>query len=213
MIAFANSLSQFFADNLALHEAKAYGVPSSYSWAARPNRDQWNAVPDGFTSVLGWGQCFFAADAPQLDATIEIRNMRTYAKTAAGWALLQTGKTDGAMFWPDFHENLNEPPAAYVSDDVKTSVRLKFGRAYHWWPKARSTIPAGYEALLVLIEARAVDSDSMLIGLGADFWKSSSAPYPNNAGVGVGRFRKLTRNFETYGFTTASLQNLAEFSA
>lgn len=211
MIAFRKSLSQICAENNMPHEAVPYGVPVGYSWREKPVRDQWNNQPVGYTHWLGWGQFFFASDAQVIDATVQFRNMRTYALTPGGWTLLSAEDCDGAQFNPDFSGNAATPAIASTLDAGLATVRFQGGKAYHFWPKHRATIPVETLAYLVLIEARAIDSAGIMLGLGADYWLSASAPYPNNKGVAVGRFSRLTTTWDTYGFTTATETQLSTF--
>lgn len=137
--------------------------------------------------------------------------METWVMADGRWQLVQSGATDGAMFWPDFHANIADPPleTAAIPDGMR--IRFGHGRAYHFWPRVRAALPVGYESLLCLVEARAVGSTDMLLGLGADYWKDRSAPWPNNAGVGVGHMRRLGATWDSYGFTTATLDALRTF--
>ena len=105
----------------------------------------------------------------------------------------------------------------------ETRVTIPAGRAFHYWP-SQGRVNLGGEALcgvLVLFQARAVASDgsalpagappALLIGGGADYWTTTTAPWDNyrtNQGVALGQLRLLGPEWRWYGMNTAPAADL-----
>lgn len=203
---YKNTVLQLFADNSLQHEAPLMGVPLYYDWATSVKVSNWNTPPVGTIQLTAWGQFFYTTGTPVGNATVQIRNMRLYTHTANGWKYSQSGDITGADFEPTF-SGANDPPVAFSQSDGVATVTTAYGMIFHFWPSVRATLPVGLDAMLVLVDIRCVDSDNMLFGSGADYWTATTNP-----DVGVGRIKKVTRDWTTYGFTTATLAQLMEFN-
>ena len=206
------------------HEAQGAGVPQDFDWAQASRLRAGNSVPAGIGAVTGWGQLFWIQGAPQ-DQAAEIRGNQTLLceGPTRRWTRVQGGGIEGAAFRPDFGNN-EAAPAQTVAVLDATRVRMPADRAYHWWPQGgRAALPGSQVCgLVVLFEARAVATDgstlpasaapSLLIGAGADYWTSVSAPWQNhqtNPGLALGQLRKLTPDWRWYGLSTASSADIA----
>lgn len=212
-------LKQFNADMRLPHEALPKGVPSSYDWYVRPKVDQWNRPPGNFTALTGWGQAFWTHDTARADAYLQLRRHQTLLchGEQRQWSLLQSRLVEGAEFRPDFKDNAAVPAPFFARVGEESNlVGWSPHGAYHFWPSGgRASLPNGPVCgLLVLVEARSVPvsassgvASSLLLGLGADYWLSKTAPWDNyktNAGVAVGRLRLVATSWRWFGFSSAS---------
>lgn len=201
------SLSDVVRHATARHEAVPAGVPTSIDWRSRARVGAGNVVPAGWSHIVGWGQCFRRAKCEP--GPLELRGMQTWALVGDRWQLLQHGATYGEAFAPDYSGNAAAP--AQRSAD---GVTWPQDRAYHWWHAERAAIPAGYLAVLVLVQARG--PAGLLLGLGADYWQSASAVWDNhrtNCDAAIGRLRKVTPYWRTYAMTTASAEQARLWAA
>jgi hypothetical protein len=205
-------------------------TPAHWDWAQRSVMHAGNQVPRGFTMQIGWGHVLNTRDAgsraPQL---LEVRSHRTFVCSRINgqvrWLLSQTGDVDGAAFRADFAGNANRPATKQYLDGDAVRVGFPHGMAYHFWSRsARQPIPSGYCGLLVLAEARAVQSNgsplasgtrpSILLALGADYWLNKSVGWDHqrtNRSVGTGRLRFVSGQWDWHGFRTASDADIAVF--
>lgn len=210
------------------HQARPLNVPVDFDWARQGVLQSGNRVPAGWQAYTGWGQVFNAADATGIaQQAVEIRQHQTYLCTSAGgevrWTLAQQGDIEGAAFRADYKGN--EAVAAQISRAADGTTRVAFepGRAYHFWPASgRAALPgANLCGMLVLVQARAVSLDgqalpdgtrpALVMGLGADYWTTRSAPWDNfrtNAGIGVGWMRTITPQWQWFSMSTASTADL-----
>jgi hypothetical protein len=211
------------------HEALADGVPLSYDWALASRLGRGNQVPSGYGALTGWGQVFWAAGSSSATAAsqaVEIRGAQTFLCSGAGrqWQRVQQGGIEGAAFRADFAGNDNVP--AQITPLARGEVRVAFpaGRAFHYWPAQGRAALAGNEAVcgvMVVFQARVVAADgsplpagvapALLIGGGADYWASTTAPwnqYQTNQDVGIGQLRRLGTQWRWYGLSTAAAADL-----
>ncbi len=210
------------------HEASPLNVPAGYDWAHKGVLHAGNGVPAGWKALTAWGHVFNSVDAVGVpEQAVEIRQHQTYLCTVVNgetrWTLAQQGAIEGAAFRADFQGNENV--AARVSPAAEGAVRVSFdaGRAFHFWPATvRAALPnESLCGMLVLAQARAVAPDgralpdgtrpALLMGLGADYWTTRTAPWDNfktSASVGVGRLRLITPHWQWFGMSTASAADL-----
>ncbi len=212
-------LRQFNTDMGLAHEASPKGVPSSYDWSTRPKVDRWNKHPDNYTALTGWGQAFWTRDSTRPQAYLQLRKHQTLVchGEQRQWSRVQSQLVEGAEFRPDFQGNAAVTTPFFSTVPPESNlVGWSISGAYHFWPSGgRARLPAGpLCGLLVLVQARAVPmsdshtaSPNLLLGMGADYWLSRTAPWDNyktNAGVGVGRLRLVDETWHWYGFSSAS---------
>jgi hypothetical protein len=210
--------------DLTPHQGIPEGVPSDFDWQAT-SRIRSLTVPPGFSALTGWGQFFWRAGAGSTDQSVELKESQTLLceqnGSAVTWRRVQSGKIEGAAFNPDYKDNVNTPA---VVDEIAPNVyrvQLEPGKAFHFWPLGRASFSQATQlcGVVYLLQARAVrpggaemgvasEQPSFLIGGGVDYWKSISAHWPENSGVGVGQLRSLSIKWHWYGFSTASPQAL-----
>jgi hypothetical protein len=213
----------------AAHEAIPVGVPPGYDWRLASKLHAANRIPAGYKAFTGWAQVF---SAPGSDASnhqsVEIRNHQTLMCTRengqAVWRRVQAGGITGAVFRPDFAGNVNSP--ATVVETAPDTLRVGFpvNQAYHFWPRqGRMDLPtAPLCGHVVVLEARAVkpngealassDRAALLIGVGADYWLSRTAPYDKhltNVPSAAGQLRLVTSGWQWFGMSVAEPAELA----
>ena len=217
------------ADELALiaqpfgsrHDALPDGVPLSYDWAQHSRLDRGNNVPAGYRAFTGWGQVFWATGSAGASQAVEIRANQSYVCSGATrqWSRLQQGGIEGAAFRADYAGNQAVPARIEAVTAGHTRIAFPAGRAFHYWP-SQGRVNLGGEPLcgvLVVFQARAVANDGstlaagtpaqLLIGGGADYWTTTTAPWDNyqtNQGVGLGQLRRLGADWRWYGINTAT---------
>lgn len=217
-------LLKFNDDFFRPHEGAPAGVPNGYDWYARPKRGSWNTVPANRSAMTGWGQAFWTNGTSVPTAYLLLKNQMTLVCHGRPhtWTLVQSAPPNGAEFRADFVGNAARQAiaAAGAIESDALSVLVPVGRAYHFWPKVdRAAIPADpLCGVLVLVQARAepMSADSyaqqnLLLGLGADYWQSKTAPWDNyrtNSDIAIGRLKRVGTNWAWYGLSTASDDDL-----
>lgn len=214
-----DQLFEINADFGRSHELAPAGVPSSYSWARWPRIGAGNRPPAGFGAVTGWGHVFYASSPIGSDpGIVEIRNMNVYVcdKTGGNWRRLQTGSIEGGEYRADFSKNTSKQPGLFSVLDGVAKVKFEFGNTFHFWPRqGRALLPKGdLCGFAILLEARVVPNSQgsgargiYLMGLGADYWTSVSAPWDNfktNTDVAIGRLKIINEKWDLFGLSTAT---------
>lgn len=221
-----SELQQFNRDWQLEHEALPKGVPDSFDWQARPKKDRWNSPSADFKALTGWGQAFWVQGETATPSYLQLREHQTLVCHGAQrqWSLVQRNRVEGAEFRPDYQGNLAVPTPFFASTGDTNLVGWGPLGAYHYWPfGGRAALPEGpLCGLLVLVQARAVPAreeagaapPAILMGMGADYWLSKSAPWDNyrtNQGLGVGRLKLVRADWAWFGISSASdadLRNL-----
>jgi hypothetical protein len=216
----AHTLLSIHQDRKRPHEAPPLGVPRDFSWARFPDMPSTGNSPKaGYKAATGWGQVFHSPDSYDPSRHIQIRNFQVLlcVGTNRDWVLVQQGGLAGGQFRADYKDNLNKGPIKIQREGDTTTLAFEKGSAYHFWPQqGRFALPGGdLCGWLVLLQAR-VDGPStkdggFLIGLGADYWTTLTAPWDNyktNDGVGNGRLRLVGTEWQWYGMSTATEADL-----
>ncbi|HZQ57301.1 MAG TPA: hypothetical protein VFA84_04670 [Acidimicrobiales bacterium] len=194
------------------HEALVSGVPASWSWGSHPTVDDpVDALHYG--AVAGWGQVYAQAGAgepAQGSVRVELKNMQLYVWSKSGhqWQQVQaSARPDGSHYAESFSSNASSGTDWRAEPDGGTSSSMVSGFNLHFWPGARGTVsPGDVGGVYVTFQARligpAAGSAKYLANAGADWWASTSASYPQNAGVGEGRFMFLSPAWQAFDFWT-----------
>ena len=215
------TLTGWNTDWSLLHEAKPYGVPTGYDWAAGPRMGAGNTVPSGFTAFTGWAQIFRTPTSTTVTAPLQMRNFQTLVCYGPNhtWAQIQQGDISGAAFAPDFVGNVNQPATISKSSDYQ-NVSFALDSAFHFWPaQGRALLPSTTSicGFVVMMEARINTTDQSLagdyiLGFGIDYWSTLTAAwnqqYTTNKDVGIGRLKKVGLNWAWFGMSTASNADL-----
>ena len=211
------------------HEATPYGVPDSYSWYARPTIEAGNVPPAGFRAITAWGQILRASGTAAVPMEVLLRNLRTYV-------LLDTGKLEmiqssssmeGAQFRTDYQGNLSTEADMGSDEEGNTRVATNPLAAFHFWPASGKVKfePRRVRGIVVTLEARirpkhaqpvADTSRKLVLSVGADYWLATDSKWDNyrtNIGVGMGRFRYLSTEWQCFTMTTVSGSDLLALSA
>ena len=224
-----NTLAQIRDDMLLPHEAAPRGVPETLDWYSGPRRGYGNHPPKDWSATITWGQVYAAANStPPENTRFQIKNLRTWylSKASGNWVNWQTSsRVDGANYAEDFQQDRNEP-ADLRPEAEGVSATVRPGTNFHFWPEeGRVTMdPADIEAVWTAIDARLILQDSskrddraearLLLSAGADYWLNLSAPWDEwktNGDVGIGRFRFLTPDWQTFNMHTMSDSILANY--
>jgi hypothetical protein len=211
------------------HEGIPAGVPVGYDWRLTSKLRVANRVPAGYKAFTGWAQVFSVQGSdPGSHQSIEIRNhqtlMCTWENGQPVWRRVQAGGIAGAVFPPDFSGNVNSPAATVEIAPETLRVGFPVNMAYHFWPRqGRIDLPSvSLCGHLVLLEARAVkpngqalaptDQPALLIGVGADYWLTRTAPYDRhltNVPSASGQLRLVTAGWQWFGMSVADPAELA----
>jgi hypothetical protein len=207
------------------HEGSPHGVPPSYDWATKPRLGLGNN-PGSFKAITAWGQLYEDAKGnPASNTRVQIRYVRTYVMSKSGqWRILQQSKkVEGAAYVEDFAGDVNKPADIRNEPGGSISVTAGDGYNFHFWPPGRVTIdPQDIGGVFVMVQARLIVADPKLpddrnkarylLSMGADYWKDSTATWqPDgsaNGDVGIGRFKYVRKNWQGFGMTTLSWQQL-----
>lgn len=210
------SLLTILTDTTGPHEAVPENVDPKASWGRRGRVLAGNAPKKGWTHLTGWGQAFYRQGAQAL-GSVSIRNMQTWAVKDGVWHLLQDGNTKAMRPYGENFRVYNAPSARAVFTEKvgeHLTAKVPAGHAYHWWHVKRQAFPQGHAGVLVLFQAKAIDTDDLLVGAGADYYLDASSPgdnYKNQTDIAIGRLRALRRTWGWFGMTTATAADLMAF--
>jgi hypothetical protein len=209
------------ADMRRPSEKLPHGVPTSYDWATGPRvRDTTRARQ--FTALTGWGQVYRCATSTRTTSRpVELKGLETWVlrRSTRRWVRVQRSSlVNGAAFPEDFHGSA--APANFLRhDEHGTTVRMRAGRNFHFWPSGpRATVPvADVQAVTVMVRGRialerGAGRPCLVLSVGADFWRDATAGadgFRNSADAGIGRFKRLGGTWRLFTMTSASAAVLA----
>jgi hypothetical protein len=188
------------------------GVPSDYSWYNEPTVQDGSTPPSNYDSMTMWGQVYLQngyANTPNV--RIEVRDVRSYvwSLSQSQWIQIQQSTAvQGGAYVEDFSNNASVPALTRTESDGGTSVLMQDGYNFHFWPLGeRATIsPSDVGGVFTEYEARLVEDNPSgpdnlaaahyVANAGADYWLSTTASFPNNAGVFEGRFDILSSSWQ-----------------
>jgi hypothetical protein len=197
-------------------EAVPHGI--NYPFAFRPRL---GGSPGSYTAYMAWGQLYECASGnPQGAARVEIRDIEGWVKSrgAGAWRRVQqsTG-TGGAAFAENFVNNVSKAADVLPATSGGTSVRVGGGYNYHFWPTGgRAPIdPSDVGAVASSVRARLApgtysatgSAPCYVLSMGADYWKNASSAwnqFATNKDAGIGRFKRVDRNWRLYTMSTSS---------
>jgi hypothetical protein len=218
----SNSLQQVRDDMALPHEAIPRGVPEGMDWRSQPRVGYGNTPPAGWSAMITWGQVYAAAghQAPP-NTRVQIKDMRTWylSKQSGNWINWQrSSEVGGANYNEDFQNDTNQP-ADIRREAEGYSATVPDGVNFHFWPQeGRVEVdPDDIEAVWTAIDARLILDDStrtddrvnaeLMMSAGADYWLDRAAEWDQwktNGDIGIGRFRFITPDWQTYSMHTIS---------
>lgn len=215
----------------APNDAPPDGVPSGYSWYHSAAQPGWGNNPrTDWHSMTAWGQLYAAEgwrpeQAP--NTRVQIKNIETWvlSKSTHQWTAVQMAeKVDGSAFASNFGNNGNS--GVTVKDESSrgggTSVTAGNGFNYHFWTSRADIDPndiAGmytkFQSRLILDNPNGADDRAQsryIASAGADYWRSRdadwAADWSNSGGVGGGRFKFVTNDWQNFSMQTLSADEL-----
>ena len=217
-----NTLAQLRADMTLAHEGVPSGVGEHEGWRLRPRVGYGNTPPDGWTAMITWGQVYVeqGATAPA-NVRVQVKSLRTWvlSRRTGAWKLWQRSDAVGGANYAESYAD-DENVAADIRDEGEgVSATVPPGYNFHFWiDETRPTIdPDDIEAVWSAVDGRLVLDDPagpdrragarLMLSAGADYWASPSAvwdQWTTNGDVGIGRFRFLTADWQTFNMHTAS---------
>lgn len=231
--AFGNSCSEItsaslrtaIADMTTGPDALPHGVP--YDWANHPRLNKGNH-PGDFSAITAWGQAYEAAgeNSPANDR-IQIRNIMLFvlSKRTGEWMPLQFSRSvEGANFKEDFSNNVALKADIRPESSGGISATLVRGYNFHFWPSVERRDIDGDDinGIFVSFEGRVMEAsrsarserriNHYVMDAGADYWRSPSIDWApdqrNNDDVGMGRFKYITEEWQSFNMTTITKQQL-----
>jgi hypothetical protein len=207
-------------------EAFPLGVPDYYSWYTGKSGGINSSPPSNFTSLTTWGQIYPEKDQPVRTGKIQIRNMEMWTrnKSTGVWTKAQdtdTMKFGGAYYVSDFSGNANiRWNAVNKGNGIIEIDSPPDNHNAHFWPDPRGTYPANtVDGTFASCELKVMDAAMRyVINVGGDWWLSKDAPFvqnpdgsmPNNPGIGMCNWIRLTTEWRSSLFTSSSLDKLQQ---
>ncbi len=206
-----NTVDDVVNDMTGYHEGCLEGQPTGFSWNKQPEAD--NPVPpSGYDAMTYWGVIYAdCAGNPATNTRVQVANIKAYVllKSTNSWQLIQSqGSLAGCYYTEDWSSN--DCSFDIRNESVGQSIKPKSNMAAHFYAgDARPTYNnSDVIGLFVTADARLIvdnpnlpDDTSiakLLMDVGGDWWQSPSAPYPNNAQVGLGKFKYLTTTWRAF---------------
>jgi hypothetical protein len=194
------------------------GVPPSYSWWAGPEVAAGSTPPAGYDSLTGWGNVYAAAGRPAAPgALVELRDEQTwiFSRSLRRWIEVQSSERPGGVLDSESVDNdVSYPATVRVEPDGGVAVRMVPGLAFQFWPSGpRPTIaPSDVDGVFTTVQARVIPADpsapgrslgaSFVVDTGGDYWRSPTAPWPDNAGIFDGRFDVVTAQWQSISMSS-----------
>lgn len=206
-------------------------LPNGYDWDSGPVIQGGNDNR-GMSAAVTWGVLFVdgapasaGLDPGVSNTRVRVRAMKTWllSKRTGNWVLVTSGPQAGAAYREDFSGDVSKPVDARTEPDgVSGKLDFSAGRsAWHFWNPRGSIDPddvagmyGAFQARLILDDPNGPDdrgfwSKHLLMGAGIDFWQNLTAPWPNNIGASIGRFKRVNNNWRSFNTTTLSPEQLA----
>lgn len=222
-----NSLQTIKEDMTLPHESHPHGVPSSFHWYNMPHVGAGNNPPNGYTAMLPWGQVY-CDDKP---VQPEIKNTRVHLRNLQAWYLSKqhnvwkvwTGPytIGGAHYYEDFRGDYAQPASIRKENDGGISIMMIPGFNFHFWTKRVLIDPSDIDGIWIFMQARLIVDDiskvddrakaNYMVNCGGDYWKNltNTASGLLNPGIGMGRFRYIKNEWQTYNFHSLTEEQLA----
>jgi hypothetical protein len=131
--------------------------------------------------------------------------------------LLQSARlAEGAAYVEDFAGNVSVPADIRVEPDGTISIRAGGGYNFHFWPETGRVAldPADIGGIFTTVQARLImdnparpddrDHARYLLSVGADYWLRLDSEwdyFETNGDVGIGRFRYVTSEWQSFNMT------------
>jgi hypothetical protein len=208
-----NSLARIVYSMSGPHEARLDGVPLSWSWATTPVVDD-PTDASGYPAATAWGQVYALANESEPSegtVRVELKNMELYvwSKMQRAWVQVQaSAQVYGAHFGETFANNFSFDAQWRAEPDGGVSTTLPNGFNLHFWPTGDrgSVAPSDVGAVYVTYAARLIGPNTAaaryLANAGADWWLTTTAPWPDEVGAGEGRFMHLSTSWQAFDFYT-----------
>lgn len=198
-------------------EVRPHGVPRWYDWSSHPRVRALTPML-GFEAFTAWGQLYRCAHAPPSpNDAVDLRDLQSWAllRGSRRWRRLQlSSDLEGVAFAEDYAGPA--VAARYVArGSGGTSVKLRTGYNFHFWPSSgRISLRASdVVAIVVTLRARLWPGwpleqrpPCFVLSVGGDLWRSVSAQpgASNNGDVGIGRFKRVERDWRLFTMSTAT---------
>jgi hypothetical protein len=225
----SDKLETMIGDMSLPHEARPSGVPDSYDWSRGPRLGRGND-PGTFVRLIAWGHLYEAVGSnPASNTRVQLKDIETWllSRATGEWTLLQASEVvAGAAFREDYSDNANVPADIRLEAEGGVSVTAGGGYNFHFWPTSgRAPIdPVDVAGVVTRVRARLILDDPnrpddrssarYILGMGADYWRKEdsqySADFRDVADLGIGRFRFVTREWQSFYMHTLSPEQLQD---
>ncbi len=211
------------------HEGIPNGVPDSYGWGEKPRIGYGNIPPDGWNAALPWGQVYTDVKGNSTTNTrFQIRNMQLWylSKKENRWKEWSiSSNIAGANYAENFQNdtNIEADIRAETDNGGGISSTLVTGYNFHFWnndgrteidPEDIAGVWTSLESRLILDDPDATDDREearLMMSAGADYWENVSIAWDQwktNGDIFIGRFRYLTREWQTFYAHTLTEEQL-----
>ena len=211
-----------FYDMFLPHEGIPAGVPDSYNWKLNPLVGFGANIPSGWNAITAWGQVYAEQGMPNPDkdfplVRVHIKDLQLFIlRNNGSWYLVQDVKNPiGYLYLEDFVDDEHKPAHIEYEKEGGISVQAGSGYCFHFYPESISEIdPNDIKGVFVVCKARLIGTENYetvpkyLIDVGADYWRTTTAEWAadwsSNDGVGLGRFKYVTAEWQYHIMHTFS---------
>jgi hypothetical protein len=200
------------------------------SWMSQATLDWLKSF--GWTGIMQWGQVYQSAHGhgPNYkgNTRVQLRNLRLYQKRKNGqWFLVRhASKPGGAFYTSNFADprDFRERIRTEASGGLSFTLPVSEARTYHFWwgdmiASEGAFDPSDIAAIFSTAEARVVLDDSngpndldesrFVLAMGADYYPDRSmGANPVYPGVGTGRHKLITKEWQAFNMHTISEEEL-----
>ena len=215
------------ADMFLPHEALPHGVPDGYGWKKKPVIEYGAKMPANFKKIIQWGQVYAEQSLPNPDKDfpnirVHLRNMKIYIYQKDNtWKVLESNAgIGGAHYVENFSGDVNKPAVIHNEPGGGISAQAGSGFNFHFWGSMQNVDPNNLKGCFVVCEARLIgvqgnQNPKYILNVGADYWRDAGLPHSsvwtvpagapyNIAGLGMGRFKYVTTEWQYFSFHTFS---------
>ncbi len=224
-----NSLELIINDMKLEPDAKPHGVPNDFEWSQGSSVHHLEKIDpkilNKYHAMIAWGQAYFSRESNyNKNIRVQVRNIKGYVlkKSDYKWHLVQFyQKVIGGAYPEDFQGisrkiDLRDEPTGGVS------AKLQEGRTFHFFSPERGlfdpnndiAIFTTFQARLILDNSSLKDKIKIIVNAGADPWESlynDINPGWIQPGFGVGRFKYLTKNWQSFNMITLTENQTRQF--
>lgn len=197
------------------------------NWALQPRVWRGNKPRPGWQIMASTAMIYATRKKPVSHGVrVQVRQLELFVKPSVrkAWCLLDSVESPaGGLYIENFAGDQSIPLQPHPERSGGYSISMVPGRNFHFWGRKKPIPTGGIMAIYVQFEARIINedankrkniADAAYVGsASADYWRSattlSGQPGVLNEDAGIGRFKRLTSDWQLFTMNTNGGPSLA----